>query len=94
MGVLALQQVSVTHLSTHIYVLLTKCSGYLQQLGRQRLTADIQRMLTADTGLKTAAAQYYLPNISGGSGSGAADVTYVREHDDGNTSDFSDFSDM
>ena len=51
-------------------------------------------MLAADAGLKTAAAQYYLPNGGGGSGSRVADVTYVREYEDGNASDFSDFSDM
>jgi hypothetical protein len=58
-------------------------TGYLESLGQQRLTYDLQTLLSRDPGLRRASAQYYVQG-SGGRGGG---------REDGLMSDCSDFSD-
>ena len=55
-------------------------SGYLQGLGSQQLTYDIQRMLSADAGLRIAAHHYY--------------VGEQRKHSDGFGGDFLEFDEF
>ena len=72
------------------------CEGYLRTLDRNRLTADIQHMLTKDSNLRASAAQYYLANDGAGGGSRAVasrQASHAKENNGGFMSDFSDSED-
>jgi hypothetical protein len=58
-------------------------TGYLRALGQQRLIQDVQQMLTADPGLRSAAQRHYIEGKPGA-------VVHV-DHEGGYSSDFSDF---
>jgi hypothetical protein len=94
-------QQSVPFLFPHILSgnksLYSILSGYLRTLDRNRLTTDIQHMLTNDANLRASAARYYLSNNgSGGGGRAVASrqsANPAREENGGFMSDFSDSED-